>query len=375
MSSGPRSLLRGIAGYGLRGSSLTLPSQPLDDATYRSVLGDAAHQRITGHLVHALADGAFAATAGQRAAALEVHEAALGLDLRLERLLVGAVSELDRAAIATRVLKGPAVAHAIYRDPGLRSFGDVDVLVPARSYDAAVAVLAESGARRRFPEVRAGFDRRFGKGACLETPDGLELDLHRTLAAGPFGLSIDADVLFATSCPVVLAGRTVFGLDPEARFVHACIHAALGDPEPRLVALRDVGEILLHSAVDASRVRDLSARWRCGIVVERATRQTWDTFAISASHEVVSWAWEREPSRFECRSLRAYVGRRRSYARQAVAGVAAVPGLRRKASYAGALLTANRVHVRRRDGGYVRRLVRALRLLVEDRGHRGDERV
>ncbi|MGH8985343.1 MAG: nucleotidyltransferase family protein [Acidimicrobiia bacterium] len=370
MNSAPRSLLRGIAAYGLRGSSLSLPYHSLDDATCSGVLADAARQRVTGHLVHALEDGAFAATAAQQAAAMRVHEAALGLDLRLERLLVAAVSDLDRAGIPSRVLKGPAVAHMVYPDPSLRSFGDIDLLVPTAAYDDAVRVLGEGGARRRFPELRAGFDRRFGKGACLETPDGLELDLHRTLAAGPFGLAIDADVLFTTSCHFALGGRTFAGLDPEARFVHACFHAALGDAEPRLVALRDVAQILLHSDVDAGRVRDLCHRWRCGIVVERATRLAWDGFAVSAPHELVSWAWQRDSSSFECRSLRAYVGRRRSYARQAVAGLSAVPGIRDKATYAGALFAANASHVRRRDGGYARRFGRALRLLVEDRAHR-----
>jgi hypothetical protein len=369
VNTAARSLLRGIAAYGL-GGALSPPGRPLDDATWSRVLAEARRRRITGHFVHALEEGAFAATADQSAAAIRVHEAALGLDLCLEQLLVAAVSALDRAGIQSMVLKGPALAHTIYADASLRSFGDIDLLVPSTSYDAAVGVLREGGARRRFPELRPGFDRRFGKGACLETPQGLELDLHRTFAAGPFGLAVDCDALFTTRSRFPLGGRTFAALDPEARFVHACFHAALGDAEPRLVALRDVAQILLHSDVDAGRVRDLCYGWRCGIVVERATRLAWEAFALSSAHEVTTWAWRCQPSKFERRSLRAYVGPHRSYARQAVAGLSAVRGIRGKAAYAGALFVANADHVRSRDGGYVRRFGRAVRLVLRDQGDR-----
>ena len=76
----------------------------------------------------------------------------------------------------------------MYADPALRSFGDVDILVGGADFDAAVGALAALGFRRRFVEPRPGFDARFSKGACLERADGLEIDLHRTLAPGPFGM-------------------------------------------------------------------------------------------------------------------------------------------------------------------------------------------
>ncbi len=49
----------------------------------------------------------------------------------------------------------------------------------------------DAGGRRRFSEVRPGFDRRWGKGACVVAADGTELDVHRTFVAGPFGLTVD----------------------------------------------------------------------------------------------------------------------------------------------------------------------------------------
>ena len=359
--------LGAIAGYGLPVASPTLPREPLDEPTWVSLLERAVDARITGHLVRAIEAGALPATDSQYAAAAERHERALGLDLLLERLLLESVTMLDDRRIAVRVLKGAALAHTIYPDPGLRSFVDVDLLVPARQYDAAVEALQLRGARRRYREPRSGFDRRFGKGVCLVTPDGYEIDLHRTFVAGAFGLTIDTDELFVRSTSFTLGGRRLGGLDPEDRFIHACFHAALGDVPPRLVPLRDVAQILLHSTVDTDRVRERCADWRCGIVVQRAIRLAWQRLGLDEDREITRWARHYEPGRFEQRALRAYLGDNRSYARQVATGLAAVPGLGAKAAYTRALLLPDRPYVREHDGGYARRLVRAGRLLL-DRG-------
>ena len=360
-------LCRGIAGYGLRGTAMPLPQETLDGAAWHRLLEEAVRQRITGHLALALEEDAFAATDSQRTAASEAHERALGLDLLLERLLVASVGELQRAGIPVRVLKGAALAHTVYRFPSLRSFGDVDLLVPGSHYETAIETLCAGGGRRRYREPRAGFDRRFGKGVCVEMPGGFEVDLHRSFVAGPFGLAVATDDLFGTGATFRVADRVLECLDLEARLVHACFHAALGSAEPRLVPLRDVAEIVVGTDVDADRVRALCARWRCGIVVQRAMRVAWDTFALSAETTLVEWARSYEPTSFERRALRAYIGPGRSYARQALAGFQAVRGARAKAAYARALLAPDPAYVHERDGSYLRRFARAARLLVDER--------
>ena len=98
---------------------------------------------------------------------------------------------LEKAGIAHRVLKGHAWAHTVYPDPSWRAFGDVDLLVGTDDSDRAVEVLESTGVRRTLPEVRPGFDRRFGKDATLLSASGREVDLHRLLVAGPYGLWVD----------------------------------------------------------------------------------------------------------------------------------------------------------------------------------------
>jgi GNAT superfamily N-acetyltransferase len=359
--------VRGVAGYGLPGVTPALPRAALDDCAWETVLANVVRHRVTGHLVRAIHDGTFPATEDQQAAAVDAHERALALALMLERLLLTTVAQLHAVKVTARVLRGPAVAHAVYPEPGLRSFGDIDLLVAPRDYDTAVTLLCSQGARRRYPEPRHGFDRRFGKGVCLETPSGLEIDLHRTFVAGPFGLAVNTDMLFGSSTKFSLGGQVLDGLDPEGRFLDACFHAALGDEHRRLVPLRDVAQMTICAGLDAARVRELCRVWRCGIVVQRAIGLAWDAFALDTTNEVVRWAREHECSAFERQALQAYVGSDSSYARQTVAGLWALHSVRAKVAYAAALLVPTRPYVRTRDGGYGRRAGRAVRLFLDDR--------
>ena len=293
-----------------------------------------------------------------RAEIAALHEEAMSSCLVLERATVAVVLGLRSAGVDSRVLKGPAVAHLDYPDPSWRTFGDIDLLVRGDDYDTAVAELGSWGGRRRSHEIRPGFDRRFGKGVCMLGADGIQVDLHRTFATGPFGLTTDLEALFADGDEIVLGGVPVPVLTREHRFLHACHHAVLGDWPPRLVALRDVAQLLLGTDLDADRAVATATSWRAGAVVATAVRSAWSTFELAPT-DLSRWASGYVGSRFERRALDAYLGPRRSYARQMVAAVPAVPGIAGKISFVGSLLLADRSYVRRHDGGYAHRVRRA----------------
>lgn len=325
---------------------------------WEELWADARDQRAVAAFAQALHEGRVRATDAQAATIVDAHEAAMRACLRLERVALDVTTDLAAAGIETRVLKGPATARLDYDEPAWRSFGDVDLLVRSDDYDATVDRLCARGARRRSAEPRPGFDRRFGKGVCLIRPDGVQVDLHRTLAAGPFGLTIEPDVLFDGTEPLTMGGRTVLALDAERRFLHACFHAVLGDFPPRVTALRDVALLVRRGRVDLDRTRDLARRWRAGVVVASAVATAWSVLSLPRS-ATVEWAFTYVPSRYERTALAAYLGSGRSYARQMAAAIPAIRGLRPKLSYASALLFADGAYVAGRDGGYVRRLRRA----------------
>jgi Uncharacterised nucleotidyltransferase len=367
-ASTPDEIISAVGAYGLPGAR-PLVAAALDDVTWRVVLDGATRDRLTPLLAGAVADGALPTSARQHDQAIVAHEQAMRLCVLLERALVDVAEVLDASGITFRVLKGPAVAHLDYADPAQRAFGDVDVLVEASAYDAALEVLRAAGARRRFTEVRPGFDRRFGKGACLVTPDGTQIDVHRTFVAGPFGLTIDLNELLATPRWFTIGGRAVAALDRENRLLHACFHAALGDQVARPVALRDVAQLILTTDVNRAEVIARAERWRADGVVARAVRLTWSRLVL-APDPWADWAAGHQADRFQTRALRAYTAESRSYATQVTAGLAAVRGVPEKVAYVRALLVTNPEHLAQRDQTYPRRIHRAWQAFVSTRGAR-----
>ncbi|HEV7524749.1 MAG TPA: nucleotidyltransferase family protein [Acidimicrobiia bacterium] len=333
-----------------------------DLADERALVEAIGRERLTGLALAAVERGDLhLSTAGHDELWIR-HEDQLMLDLRLERLLVEAATLLERADIPYRALKGPVLAHTVYADPSLRSFGDIDLLVADDTFDRAIAALRALDFERRFIEPRRGFDARFSKGACLERADDLELDLHRTLAPGAFGLRLGNTELFRRSPRCFdLAGKTITGIDPELAFVHACFHAALGDFPPRLVPLRDVVE--LHAAgFDTSVVTDVITSVRCESVLQRAVHLVEAELGIHLDGELVDWLRAYRSTRFDRWALRGYDREDRSYATQVAASLCALPSVRDRAAYVAALAFPRRDYVRARERSYARRLNRGVQV-------------
>lgn len=319
--------LAAVAAHGLPGAgvSATTWSKPLGDVEWSRLCAEVTDQRLAGVLADAIGAGALPATDGQAAAAFDSARDAAARDLLLERLLLRWTEVLETAGIPYRVLKGAAVAHLAYPSPELRSFGDVDLLVPSEHLDAAVAAFVRVGLRRRTAEVRAGFDRRFGKGVTLLTTEGWELDLHRMLAPGPYGYGIDAGSLFAAPpADLPLAGRTLPCLPASEMFLHACCHAVLGDAEPRWSALRDVVQLAHHPDIEIDAILERARAWKIEAVVARAVDVAGKRLGVRGAGDISVWAGGVRPSRRD-EHLLALHGGQRSYALLAAASLRTLP--------------------------------------------------
>jgi hypothetical protein len=360
-----RDALRAVAGQSFdagREGRIRLDASSEDD-----FLAGVGRERLGGLAIAATESGALTLSPEALDDLHARHEHQLALDLRLERILVDSASMLDRERIAYRALKGPVLAHGVYGDPALRSFGDVDLLVRGSSFDAAAHALGALGFGRRFAEPRPGFDARFSKGACLEREDGMELDLHRTLAPGAFGILLERVDLFARPADVFqLGSHSIAGLDRELAFVHACFHAALGDHPPRFVPLRDIVQILA-AGVDDEAVIELATSVRCGAVFQRAFELVDAELHVRLEGRLPAWARAHQPSRFDRWALQSYARDDRSYAGQVTSSMWALGSMRDRFAYGAALMFPSRDYVSARERGYTRRLARAVRVMKDSR--------
>ena len=229
---------------------------------------------------------------------------------------------------------------------------------------------------RRFGEPRRGFDRRFVKGTVLIHRDDerVELDLHRTLALGPFGLTVRLEDLWQGCEPVRVGGVDVRALEAEQRFLHACFHAVLGEVPPRLVPLRDLAQMSGNGKIDLDRVIDLARSWQAESVLLSAVELAWETFGLDPAAETATRIRALQPPAKQLQALGAYASDRRSYVGLCLATVAAIRRPSDKLRYVSALAFPARQFVAPRYRGPMARWQAAARALRATPAHRGTRR-
>ena len=355
-----RELLGHVVAWDLEGCDAPLPDRALAAGEWGRVLDLSRTQRAEAPLARAIAAGALVATADQQDQANRAHRAAMSLVLLLERDLLDLHRRLVGAGVDPIVLKGAATAHLDEPDPAARGFGDIDLLVPAAALATAIDVVERAGGARRHLEPRPGFDVRFSKGVSFRFSHNCEIDLHRTLAPGPFGLRVDLDDLVATRETFTIAGTELHALDRGSRFLHACYHAVLGDAFPRLTTLRDIVRTAPRTDHECRVVLGRAQRWHSTAVVATAVDHTVQAFGWRAPEPLGTWARRSPQPRDQQRWLAAYAGEGRLPALQAILGLGAVDGLTDRLAYARAIALPAPSARRTPTGERARRGARAL---------------
>lgn len=327
-----------VAAYGLVGAADPPVGLELDAGDWNRILGEATTGRFTGLLAAMALDGALSLSDAQADALADAHLSSLGRDLLAERTLLWGIQCLDDAGVDHRVLKGAAVAHLDYPDPALRSFADADILVDSDCWERALRSFVDAGARRTTKEPRPGWDRRFAKGATLLSPDGFEVDLHRTLATGPFGFTVQTDDLWSSPETFELGSRKVRTISREARWLHACFGAAVSDVPPKLIALRDTLQLGSDSRFDPERALRIAQAWEATGLVRHAVDVASGRLGVAVSDELSELLVHAGVSRKQTRMLRCYTNPGDRYVAMTLRTTLEVPGLSAKIAYIAGLV-------------------------------------
>jgi hypothetical protein len=215
------------------------------------------------HGVTMLCERAFAQVEVPGALRDAVHQLAAPIRMRtleLSGLLVRLVDRFEAANIPILPLKGPTLAAMAYRDLGLRTFRDLDLVVRPEDWPAAVALLAQDGFVPGFPEalvLRARAGHAPPPDSPFWGPDrDLELDLHTASSRPWLELPIAAEDPTIRAA-VTIGGRQIETLRPENLLVYLAVHGGKHGWE-RLAWVADLA-FLLDTCRDAPW--DESVRW------------------------------------------------------------------------------------------------------------------
>lgn len=358
-----------MAAFGLPGRADASDSLAVRPEEWPILLVRLAGKRLTGIALAAAEDGWLSLSARQSEELLESQRQVMLQVLALERKLLVLNEAFGQAGVDFVLLKGSALARSVYPDPSWRPFGDLDLLVRTRDWREACSVLEKLGLHRNLPEPRPGFDERFGKASVHGGNGSVEVDLHRTLVLGPFGLWLDPDQLFRWVVPLSLGGQTVRRFDDTAQLLHACMHASLGFRPPLLLPLRDVAQIACFGTVDWGALYESAARWRLGPVIRHAFHTASDSLAVTLPLEAKR-CMQVKVHRKERRALDAYITSRRGHGGTAISTLKAIRGTRAKVAYLRAMLTPGREFLVSRTEGnprasYMRRWTIPIRWMTK----------
>jgi hypothetical protein len=192
--------------------------------------------------------------------------------LLIPRAVALAVRPLTEAGLEPVVFKGPAVA-ARYPEPGLRPMEDIDLLLPRRDHQRALAALAAAGWR----VVRPGGSDRYDTVLLHDEVPSLSLELHYGLEGTSQRVTaLDPEALWERRRPIACAGTPAFGLQLTDELVVLAAHA--GKPHHGFVRLAWIADLAMMvgdaaergTPVDWEHVRALAAESQCLTVVAAA---------------------------------------------------------------------------------------------------------
>jgi hypothetical protein len=179
------------------------------------------------------------------------------------RVLCRILAAYETAGIQALVLKGGALAHLLYPEPGLRPTSDLDLLVHPPQALHAQRVLAEIGFSAPIPPENATPTPDVHPANLLAEGLLVTIDIHPQLVKRPASPLMDVERLAARALPFTLGQNdcTAYTLGYEELLWHLCLH------------LRGHADVFRsHRLIWMADIRSLAERFVAEIDWERVAR-------------------------------------------------------------------------------------------------------
>ena len=279
-----------------------------DDDELAQLAQHAAWHRVVPFLAAAVRSSGVTVSEEAVASLARTHATRTAAHLRVLADLDRVGACLSESSVPFLVVKGPVLSEHLYPSPDLRTYEDLDVLIPPGSFERAVDALQAGGSLlldRNWALTRADTRGQLH----FQLPIGTLADVHWHLLNRENvrdGFSITTDDLFERSREVDVGGRTVPTLDPVDTLLHVALHAALSGGD-RLIWLKDIERTLAVDRPPWDEVIRRARAWKAGrsiaITLNRARRSLGAPVPDDALDALfASRRWRRLSDRIDGRS-------------------------------------------------------------------------
>ena len=262
-------------------------------------------------------------------------------NLLLFHELARIIRQLEARGIPVIVLKGAALAEAVYGNPAVRPMCDIDLLVRRENAAVSLRALAELDYEASHAEARAGDTLAYENEVMLRKPGAQDMiiEIHWSLFDSPYYQhTLSLDWFWETALPLPIEGVAAQMLGPEAQLLHLCGHALLhhGSGALRMLWLHDIAEVIAfyREQIDWERVLTQAQAHDLVLPIQQLLPQVYTHWRAPIPDAVMAKLRALEPSPQEARIVARLTAPQRPVARRFWTDLASMPEWRTRLAYA-----------------------------------------
>jgi hypothetical protein len=178
----------------------------------------------------------------------------MNLTAEMFRLFVG----FAQAGVEALVIKGPVLSERCYGDPGLRQYGDLDLIVRDAEIQRATELMIRFGYEPSVPLTAIQAKKIPGEYVFRQTSTKLLVEFHTELTFRYHPRPLPLENIFKRQARAEIDSHLLPALSPEDELVLICIHGAKHFWE-QLSYIADVAAFVSVQKLDWARVQSAAA--------------------------------------------------------------------------------------------------------------------
>jgi hypothetical protein len=182
------------------------------------------------------------------------HRAQVLFTLRLTAEMFRLFDRFTASGVEALVIKGPVLSARCYDDPGLRQYGDLDLIVRDRDILRSTELMMSLGYEPRVPPAAIQAKKIPGEYVFRQSSTKLLVEFHTELTFRYHPRPLPIEKLFERQVRVKIDGHDVPALCPEDELILISIHGAKHFWE-QLSYIADMAAFVSKQDLDWARVR------------------------------------------------------------------------------------------------------------------------